>query len=244
LGKRKINPSIPNNTSIYETRRGLASAAVADYVPPHDEYIPFEAPPSLFGTLQTPNSPFRLKTFDHHIPGVFDPRDSILVDDSITTAPATFKTFNAISGEIAEIHQTLHACLQVGRLARAVALMRRLSTLYKPDAPGLLAAHNDYIRELTYRLSRIKDQQMLKDVQNWFEVSLRGKGVTPDATTYALMIQSAFQDSDVKKVGRTIRRYIHLAEEAGVLDETVANVSGTLDDENLGLFNEVNSLQT
>lgn len=122
--------------------------------------------------------------------------------------------------------------------------MRRLSTLYKLDAPGLLAAHNDYIRELTYRLSRTKDQQMLKDVQNWFEVSLRGKGVTPDATTYALMIQAAFQESDVKKVSRTIKRYVHLAEEAGVLDETVANVSSTLDDENLGLFNEVRSIQT
>lgn len=85
---------------------------------------------------------------------------------------------------------------------------------------------------------------MLKDVQNWFEVSLRGKGVTPDATTYALMIQAAFQESDVKKVSRTIKRYVHLAEEAGVLDETVANVSSTLDDENLGLFNEVRSLQT
>ena len=117
--------------------------------------------------------------------------------------------------------------------------MRRLSTLYKPDAPGLLAAHNDYIRELTYRLSRSTDRQLLKDIQNWFEVSLRGKGVIPDATTYALMIQAAFQEPNAKKVKRTIKRYAHLAEEAGMLDETVAIASTTLDDESLDVLKEV-----
>lgn len=161
------------------------------------------------------------------------------MDDSITTAPPAFKSFNAISGEIAEIHQTLHACLQVGRLARAVALMHRLSTLYKPDAPGLLAAHNDYLRELTYRLSRSKDQQLLEDIQNWFEVNMRGKRVNPDATTYALMIQAAFQELGAEKVSHTIKRYALLAEEAGVVDETVAIASSVLDDECLDMLREV-----
>ena len=121
--------------------------------------------------------------------------------------------------------------------------MQRLSTLYKPDAPGLLAAHNDYIRELTYRVSRTKDRQMLKDIQKWFEVSLRGKGVTPDATTYALMIQATFQEPDTKKVSRTIRRYVHLAEEAGIVDETVAITSSMLDGESVEIMREVRVLQ-
>ena len=223
----------------HQARRGLASAAVADYALPQDDYVPFEAPTSFFGSPSSTFGPIRHVDPYHRTPGVFDPKESILVADSATTAPATFKNFNAISGEIAEIHQTLHACLQVGRLSRAVALMRRLSTLYKADAPGLLAAHNDYIRELTYRLSRSTDRQLLKDIQNWFEVSLRGKGVIPDATTYALMIQAAFQEPNAKKVKRTIKRYAHLAEEAGMLDETVAIASTTLDDASLDVLKEV-----
>lgn len=161
------------------------------------------------------------------------------MDDAATTAPATFKASNAISGEIGEIHQTLHACLQVGRLPRALTLMQRLMTLYKADAPGLLAAHNDYIRELSYQLSRNKDMQMLKAVQSWFEVSLRGKGVVPNATTYALMIQAAFQESETKRVDRSIKRYVHLAEEAGMLDESLAIASSMLDDESFDILKEV-----
>ena len=222
-----------------QVRRGLASATPAGYATTSDRYVPFEALPNLFGPGSTISSPFRRVDSHHHIPGIFDPQDSILLDDSVTTAPPTFKSFNAISGEITEIHQTLHACLQVGRLTRAVALMRRLDTLYKPDAPGLLAAHNDYIRELTYRLSRSEDQQMLKDIQKWFEVNLRGKGVTPDAMTFALMIKAASHEPEVKKVSRAIKRYVHLAEEAGILDETVAVASGLLDDENLDILREV-----
>lgn len=103
--------------------------------------------------------------------------------------------------------------------------MRRLNQIYKPDAPGLLAAHNDYIREITLRIVRTKDQELLKKLQKWFEVELRGHRVSPNAATYALMIQASLQGSEKKKVDRTIRRFVHLAQDAGVGDETMALIS-------------------
>ena len=131
---------------------------------------------------------------------------------------------DAISGDINEIHQTLHACLQVGRLERAAGLVRRLNQIYKTDAPGLLAAHNDYVKELSHRIVQTGNQQLLQDLQRWFEVELCGTGVMPTEVTYALMIQASLQASDAKKA-RTVRRYVGLAEKAGLVEETMELLS-------------------
>lgn len=148
----------------------------------------------------------------------------ILEEDTLVTQPEKFRARNAISGDLNEIHQTLHACLQVGRLERAAVLIRRLNTIYKSNAPGLLAAHNDYIRDVTLRIVQSKDEKLLKELQTWFEVDMRGHGVPPDAATYALMIQASQQEPNKKKLARTIRRYLNFARESGVEDETMALV--------------------
>ena len=103
-------------------------------------------------------------------------------------------------------------------------MVRRLNQIYKADAPGLLVAHNDYVKELTHRIVRTGDQKLLQDLQRWFEVDLYGTGVMPDEVTYALMIQASLQTLGSKKP-RTIRRYVGLAENAGLHKETMELLS-------------------
>ncbi len=191
-------------------RRHLASAATAESLPQPD-YIPFDGynykPPSNAQNI-TALQPF-------------DPSSSpLIINDTLSTHPKTFRAKDAISGNLNEIHQNLHACLQVGRLERAAALMRRLNQIYKPGAPGLLAAHNEYVKELSYRISQTKDQHLLQHLQRWFIVDLKEAGVEPDAEIYAWMIQASLQTSGSRK-DRTVRRYINLAKEAGIYDETM-----------------------
>lgn len=125
-----------------------------------------------------------------------------------------FRVKDAITGDLNEIHQNLHACLQVGRLERAAALLRRLNQIYNPDAAGLLAAHIDYVRELTNKLVQTEDQQLLKDLQRWFEVDLKRVGVSPNAEIYAQMIRASSQSSGASRE-RAMRRYQNMADEAG-----------------------------
>ncbi|KAL9104053.1 MAG: hypothetical protein Q9163_000950 [Psora crenata] len=196
--------------------RGLASAAVAEYEPFQEDYIPWEGPPHLQYEKPPHLGPEAIPT-----PRGFDLNPSPLVlDDTPVTAPDKFRSVDAISGDLNEIHQTLHACLQVGRLERAAALVRRLNQIYKPDAPGLLVAHKDYLREVTLRIIRTKDMKLLQDLLSWFEVEMRRKGIPQDASTFALVIQASLQDPNQKRSARTIRRYYNLAREAGVEDET------------------------
>lgn len=221
LGPKLEQPAI---IDLSPQHRNLASAAAVGYAPSQEEFIPFE---SFDPQAYTRPSAFGQPSFSVLPP--FDPDTSPLIikDNALTTNTTKFRSLNAVTGDLNEIHQTLHACLQVGRLERAAVLVRRLSQIYKPDAPGLLAAHNDYVREITLRIVRNKDQQLLKDLHKWFEVDLKGHGVTPDAATYALMVQATLQDQepDPEKAKRTTERYLNLAREAGIGDETLTLLS-------------------
>ena len=216
--KGASNQRPPNR---FPQRRNLASAVTAEETAQHDAHIPWEGPvPTDYGYRQA---------FDGQsigpLPG-FDPGSSpLVINDSLATHPKKFRTSGkAVSGTINEIHQTLHACLQVGRLERAAALVRRLNDLYKPDAPGLLAAHNEYISELSRRIVQHKDQQLLQQLQQWFQVDLVDAGVEADATTHVLMILASLQRDDARR-DRTVRRYVNLGKEAGISPEIEALLS-------------------
>ncbi|KAL8796149.1 MAG: hypothetical protein Q9195_001482 [Heterodermia aff. obscurata] len=214
----------PVNKDEATSRRGLASAAIPEtYGQPPEDFIPFVHGPSFLGLP--------------HKSSVEQPKP-LIVDSSCISSAAAFRPYNGISGQLDEIHQTLHACLQVGRLERAAALVRRLSMIYKPTAPGLLAAHTEYMRELAWRITKTKDQQMLKDLQKWFEVEMRRKGVPPDTMTYALMIQASLSGDNQKAIPRTIWRYRHLAEEAGIHNETLMTALTLLEDDQIETFEE------
>lgn len=169
----------------------------------------------------------------------FDPRRLTIINEALTSQPPKLRTVNAISGEVSDIIQTMHACVQVGRLERAALMMRRLNNIYKPDTSELLAVHNEYLRELVHKTIQTKDQTMVKDIHRWFELDLRGVGVIPDASTYALMIQAALQESNSKKGNRTIKRYVLLADEAGVRDEAFSILQILCNDQDFGRIAQV-----
>ena len=133
-----------------------------------------------------------------------------------------------------DIHNSLRACLQVGRLDKAAAFMRRLNVIYKHDAPILIETHNEYIGSLLDRIVRTKDQEVLHQVQNWFEVDLCGKGIVPNPITFALMIQAALQETNQSKIDRTVKRYLALADQAGIGDEVMTTSLNILSEQDLG----------
>lgn len=229
--------SIPTKSNAHgskRTRRGLASAVTTSYDTSQDHYIPFEA---LDIGSRTQGD------FDRRwLPPVtttFDPESALIINDSVTTRPPRFRAVNAISGEVVEIRQTIRACIQVDRFERAATLMRRLNEIYKPDASELVAAHHDFLRELVQKIRHSKDPQVLRLIHKWFEVDLRKVGVVPDAVTYALMIQAALQESSPKRVDRTVKRYMFLADQAGIRDNVMQLILLMSGEQNTGRVTEV-----
>lgn len=215
---------------------------------PSEDFIPFESeqPSEDFIPLVKGQPSENSTSLVKEPPFLGSPHESLverpkplILDTSCITSAAAFRTHDGISGDLNEIHQTLRACLQVGRLERAAVLVRRLNLLYKPSAPALLVAHTEYMRELVWRITKTKDQQMLQDLQKWFEVDMRRKRVQPDTMTYALMIQASLSGDNHKAIARSILRYRHLAEKAGVHHETLMTVLSLLEDNQLDMFEEV-----
>ena len=215
---RSSSRDVPSTTP--SNRRSLASAAAAiQYDPEPDDYVPWaESAPPTFNFDRQPNiDGAAISTLRH-----FDPSNPpIVFRDTFTTYPKTFRVKDAITGDLNELHQNLHACLQVGRLERAAALVRRLNQIYNPGAAGLLAAHSDYVREITNKIVQTQDQRLLKDLQKWFEVDLKRVGVSPNAEIYAQMIRAGSHLSGASR-HRAMRRYQKMADEAGYGVETRA----------------------
>ena len=169
----------------------------------------------------------------------FNPSAPLIIQDSLSKAPRKFRVENGVSGSIDEIEGILRTCLKVGRLDRAAATLRRLNTIYKIDAPELVALHNEYIGFLVRQIVRTKDQNLLRQLQKWFEVDMCAKGIAPRPTTIALMIQAALQESKQAKIDRTVRRYIALADEAGFMDEAMTVALGMLTEQEIGRVTRV-----
>ena len=220
----KFRPRNKHEPISRSSRRGLASAIPEIYSQTSGDFIPFVNGPPF---LDSPHQSF----VDYSKP--------LIIDPSRIPSAAAFRTHNGISGELDVIHQTLHACLQVGRLERAAALVRRLNKLYKPTAPGLLAAHTQYIHELAWRITRTKDQKMLKGLHRWFRIDMLNTGVPPDAMAYALMIQASLSGDEREDVARHIRDYRHLAEEGGIHRETLMATLTLLEEDQADMLEEV-----
>lgn len=220
-------------------KRRLASAATAVNDIPNDTFIPFEGSQSPLQPASSVQSPWLRQS---SLSTILEPISPIIINNAITSEPPRRRSRNAISADVAEIIQTLHACIHVDQLHRAATLMRRLNAIMEPGDPELLKAHNDYLRELVHKHTHAENEQGISDVYKWFEVDLRGANVTPDAYTHALMIQAAFQLSNPKKFYRTVKRVFLLTHEAEMLDDTLAILQTMCAEQEFGRITRVRTL--
>jgi DNA-directed RNA polymerase len=148
----------------------------------------------------------------------------IVIHDAISVPPVVLrKNRLGIGGDGAELLSNLHTCLSVGRFSRAESIIRRLAQLFNPIASELRVAHNLYLRSLLDSLMLGREHVSLKKIQQWFEVEVRNEGVSPDSTTFAIMCRAAMVTLSGNTRDRTVRRYLHMAEEAGLLEDTLSS---------------------
>ena len=167
------------------------------------------------------------------------------LSDSLRPAPRRWKTDFGVGGELAEIYQILHACLQIGQLDRASATVRRLGLILLPDAPELLAAHNAYLGALVAKIVVTKDERLIREVHRWFHVDMLAarypegvhvtprmkRGVQPNALTIALIVQASLHGRDEKQIARSVRRYLGHARRLNIYDDARIAILSQLSDD-------------
>lgn len=203
--------------------RGFAFAVSGDPIREDDQHIPF-AFSSNSGQVELPH---------------FDPGAPLIIQDSLTLAPRTFRAVGGIGGDIADLHRILQACLQLGQVDRASATVKRLSNIYKSDSQEAIDVHNTYLGGIAAQLIITRDLSLLQHLHKWFEVEMRGRNIDPDGTTIALMIQASFQDENDKKIARTVRRYLQIAKNYDIYHEALEASLARLTDQEAARLTQV-----
>ena len=210
--KDVLRPAIFAEKFDLAAKRGLASATPE--ASPSDDFLPFDQPiqnaysrPSDVATDEITRFP------------ILKRQPPLILSDRPTSLSGRFRARDGISGDVNEMHQMLHASLQSSRWDRAQAILHRLNEIYKLDAPGLQAAHREYLNGLSWQIILTKDGQLLQKLLAWFEVEIRRRGIPQDAKIFATVIQACMQDPDDKRRLRAIKRYYKMARECGVENE-------------------------
>lgn len=125
-----------------------------------------------------------------------------------------------MSGSVKDLLAHLHTALGVGRRDRAEDVVQRLGEQKDVRQVELIYAHSVYLQSLLQSVmlegrDSPQSQVLLKDMQRWFEVEIRNKGIEPDASLLIPVMRAAIRALDGPRRERTIRRYAEMAKEMG-----------------------------
>jgi len=143
----------------------------------------------------------------------------LVVRDSLASSPA-LRSRDGIGSDPIELHQSLYACLRVGRVDRAAVIIDRLMTIYKSDAAEVVDAHNVYLQTLLEMGQMDPQPEIMTRIERWYTGKMLRAGVQPNAQTFVTLIRSAMNFLADGAQEDSIRAHIAAARQHGehVLD--------------------------
>ncbi|KAI2479813.1 DNA-directed RNA polymerase [Pyrenophora tritici-repentis] len=211
-------------SSRHETR---SLATSADLQPPPPSSLPFNPFAQTWGRHMPSPELSRLPTWDGSNP--------LVVRDTLAASPI-MRARDGMANDPIELHQSLYACLRVGRVDRAAVIIDRLMSIYKADAAEVVDAHNVYLQTIL-EMGQIEPQpEALEKVEHWYKNKMLRAGVPPNAQTFVTLIRSAmnFLVDDAQE--ESIRTYIVTARQLGDDVLEAINTSPDFSDEEWDLL--------
>ncbi|KUJ16230.1 DNA/RNA polymerase [Mollisia scopiformis] len=123
---------------------------------------------------------------------------------------------SAIGGDLAEVQAVFHACLQVGRIERAGAILRRLSNVELSMVEMVYLQHQ-YLRAAVAQIMANPTEAAMQDLHKWFELEIRSKGIPQDVEMVAYMVKAALQSPGGQRE-RLVRRYMDMLDREASLE--------------------------
>jgi DNA-directed RNA polymerase len=161
----------------------------------------------------------------------WDPARPLVVHDNLSVSSPTLRNYNGIGGDPTEMHQNLHACLRVGRMDRAAAILHRLTDMYDPSADEVLDAHNVYLETMLEHALQDPSRKAMVVIEDWVAQELMHKGVEPNGRTLVVLLRAAMNFLEGLDKTDTIRKYLTQAHEAGPAVLKHVNESSEFTDE-------------
>lgn len=158
------------------------------------EIDPPEAPPPIDNN----GMPFvrRIEPLD-----ILDPSQVIAFENPVPeksgkrTRAAKFST--GVSCDKNEVIATFNACISVGMVVRAQAMLEHLTSQLERESPVLINAHNSFLQALLDRSKQAHDLDPQKGTQDlkvffmWYENRMQQCDLFGDSTTFALLLKAS-----------------------------------------------------
>jgi len=143
----------------------------------------------------------------------WDPATPLILHDA-AIAPEDRVKFG-IGGDPVELHQNLHACLRVGRMDRATAIVERLVKMYNPSAPEVVEAHNIFLQAMFELAEQNATPTSMAEMEDWYDAHMVRQAIDPSADTFVTLLRAAMTFLEGSDKENAIRKYLRMAQECG-----------------------------
>jgi DNA-directed RNA polymerase len=142
--------------------------------------------------------------------------DPIKLDTTTRTPEQLILVANGLHGTVRELMVHLHTCVIVGRRERAQAIVARLSEQCGVRSPEIRYAHRAILGEMLRSMATnpsgsLRAKAVLAEMQKWFEVEVRNRGVPIEAQILIIMMRASVFALEGSRMDRSIRRYAEIA---------------------------------
>ncbi|KAF2121067.1 hypothetical protein BDV96DRAFT_563519 [Lophiotrema nucula] len=153
-------------------------------------------------------------------PTNFDPSKPLIINNELMSVVPTARLRNGIGGDPIELHQNLHACIRVGRLDRAQAIVQRLATICEPASANIIDAHNVYLRAVLEAAEQAPSPDKMAELEQWYAREMVKQAVEPTAATFVTLLRAAMTLLEGEERQAAMQKYLNLAaEDAEVWEE-------------------------
>ncbi|KAF2241091.1 DNA-directed RNA polymerase mitochondrial precursor [Trematosphaeria pertusa] len=186
-------------------RHKTRSLATAADVQPSPLTVPFDGFLPPWGSRVQRPSAAKLQPWD--------PSNPLILHDPLAAPTTPFKY--GIGGDPIELHQNLYACLRVGRLDRATAIVERLATMYNPSAPEVVDAHNVFLQTMFELAQQNPTPASLADIEQWYDAHMVRQAIEPSAQTFVTLLRASMNLLEGGQKDAAIRKYLAMAHQLG-----------------------------
>ncbi|KAF1948904.1 mitochondrial DNA-directed RNA polymeras-like protein [Byssothecium circinans] len=200
LNETRKPRSIPSLSPRLETR---SLVTTADVQPSSSMAMPFDfIQPWGSSRLQPPG----LAKLDP-----WDPSTPLILRDHVNV-PTTAQRYG-IGGDPTELYQNLHACLRVGRMDRATAIVERLMRVYNMHAPEVLEAHNLFLQTMFELAEQNPTPTSMEEIERWYNAHVLRNAIEPSAATFVTLLRASMTFLDGQERTDAIQKYLNMAQE-------------------------------
>jgi DNA-directed RNA polymerase len=166
----------------------------------------------------------------------FDASQPITIPEPDPSPSLARMNKHGIISDVEDLLPVFEAFLRVGKLDRALLVLKRFHDAGMLSGEEEIVLHNQYLRASLQTMRTNPDLSQAEKLHRWYELNIRDQ-LPHTAETIACMLKASLLSERGPRLGRLVRRYMSIAEgEAGL---RVLSMADILSDQDLAVITDI-----